>query len=197
MRWRIGIGLALTLWVPALQVRAKEWKSVLVPLAEPNAPVATLLADLASPEAGVRAEAAWQLTGARERQGEVRARLEPLRVDPERAVRYAATWAVAHLALSQDGSLNPEDVDVPPKPVHIARPQYPEPAFKAKIEGQVELEILIGEDGEVAHVELRKSIPGLDAAALDCVRQWRFEPARRAGTAQPVMANAPVRFRRF
>ena len=35
----------------------------------------------------------------------------------------------------------------------------------------------------------------LDRAALEAVRRWRFEPARRAGMAAPGTVSVPIRFR--
>jgi protein TonB len=77
----------------------------------------------------------------------------------------------------------------------MVRPQYPKAAFDAKIEGTVLVELLIGEQGEVAHLEVRRSIPELDAAAIACVRQWQFAPLRANGHARATIAHAPVTFR--
>ena len=46
----------------------------------------------------------------------------------------------------------------------------------AKIEGVVILGIVIGEDGTVIDTTVLRSIPALDQAAVDAVRQWMFEP---------------------
>jgi TonB family protein len=53
----------------------------------------------------------------------------------------------------------------------VVKPEYPREAFNKKVAGTVILEILIGEEGEVAHAEVRKSVAGLDAAALACIKQ--------------------------
>ena len=74
-------------------------------------------------------------------------------------------------------------------------PSYPEAAFKKKVEGTVLVEILIGEEGEVAHAEIRRSIRYLDEAALACVREWQFEPARRGERPVATVAHVPVAFR--
>ncbi len=168
---------------------AKDAKPVVIPLALPREPIDDLLKKLVSIDFSVRADAAWQLAGAKEREAEIRTALQPLQSDAQRSVRYAAAWAFEHLG--------PTEYDTPPKPVHISRPTYPPKAFDAKVQGQVLVEILIGEEGEVAHVELRESIPMLDEAALACVAQWTFEPARIGGARRATIANAPVRFRRL
>ena len=40
----------------------------------------------------------------------------------------------------------------------------------------------------------RPDIADLDRAAIEAVKQWHFEPARRGATAVPVWATLPVRF---
>ena len=54
---------------------------------------------------------------------------------------------------------------------------------------------MIDEEGDVAHAEVRESIPVFDAAALECVRAWKFKPALKGGRPVPTMAVAPVTFR--
>jgi TonB family protein len=119
--------------------------------------------------------------------------------DDEKAVRYAAVWALSHLSKGKDEP-NPAEPQTngdwaPPKPTVNPRPQYPQAAFDKKVEGTVLVEILIGEEGEVAYAEIRQSIPALDAAALAVVRQWKFDPARVDGVPRATVAHVPVAFR--
>jgi hypothetical protein len=72
-------------------------KGIEVPLAPPASPVPRLLEELGSSEASVRAGAAWQIAAAQGYQPEALSALTPLRDDPDRSVRYAAAWALAHL----------------------------------------------------------------------------------------------------
>lgn len=85
--------------------------------------------------------------------------------------------------------------DAPPKPVHITRPQYPAEAYARKIDGTVVVELLIDSEGRVARSRVIQSVPGLDEAALACVRTWRFNPAVKNGEPVPTIAHAPVAFR--
>jgi TonB family protein len=39
-----------------------------------------------------------------------------------------------------------------------------------------------------------KSIPGLDEAAMACLRQWRFKPALAKGQPVVVWVGVPVKF---
>jgi protein TonB len=86
------------------------------------------------------------------------------------------------------------DYDQGPRLLRQARPEYPHEAFTKKIEGVVVMEILIDDTGRVARMRILQSVPLLDAAALDAVRQWIFVPAVRHGRPVATIAVAPVRF---
>ncbi len=73
-------------------------------------------------------------------------------------------------------------------------PVYPEDARAAGIEGIVELDIVIGEDGAVIQTLVVRSIPELDQAATDAVSQWRFEPTLLNGEPVQVAMNVMVNF---
>jgi periplasmic protein TonB len=77
----------------------------------------------------------------------------------------------------------------------LSKPRYPQEAFVKRIEGTVELEILIDEAGRVVEARVVKSIPLLDAAAIETVRAWLFAPAIKNGYAVATLARAPVTFR--
>jgi protein TonB len=90
--------------------------------------------------------------------------------------------------------LNPEQN---PRPIKLTKPLYPQEAFIKKIEGIVELEILIDATGRVVHARVVKSIPQLDQAAIQTVHQWLFSPAVHKGRPVASWARAPVTFRIF
>ncbi len=56
------------------------------------------------------------------------------------------------------------------------RRRIPPIAQAARVSGVVILEALIGEDGSVRDAKVLRSVPLLDASALEAVRQWRFTP---------------------
>jgi protein TonB len=87
------------------------------------------------------------------------------------------------------------DYDSAPRPIKITRPQYPQEAFIKKIEGTVIVEILIDSAGRVVRARVIQSVPMLDAAALQTVYQWVFQPAVKHGRPVPTIAHAPVAFR--
>jgi protein TonB len=87
------------------------------------------------------------------------------------------------------------DYDAPPRPIKMPRPQYPQEAFVKKVEGTVIVEILIDSTGRVVRARVIQSVPLLDAAALQTVYQWVFQPAVKHGRPVPTIAHAPVAFR--
>jgi len=89
------------------------------------------------------------------------------------------------------------DYDRAPRPIKITKPQYPQEAFVKKIEGTVLVEILIDRRGRVVRAQVLESIPLLDAAALETVKQWIFSPAIKDGRAVATVVNVPVGFRIF
>lgn len=89
------------------------------------------------------------------------------------------------------------DYDQQPKLLKHVNPVYPQDAFVKKIEGTVQLEILIDSTGRVTRVRIVNSIPALDQAAVECVKQWIFAPAIKRGRPVATVATAPVTFRIF
>jgi len=72
-------------------------------------------------------------------------------------------------------------------------PVYPERALQQRVRGEVVLSVRVSETGVPLEVRITKGVRGdIDAAALDAVRQWRFEPARKNG--RPVRTDTVVRF---
>ena len=85
------------------------------------------------------------------------------------------------------------DIKPPRKVVDVA-PAYPPLARAARVEGLVILEAVIAEDGSVRDVRLLRSVPLLDAAAVEAVRQWRFTPTLLNGQPVPVVMTITVAF---
>jgi len=55
-------------------------------------------------------------------------------------------------------------------------PVYPEEARKAEVEGTVILEATTDRDGQVQNIKILRSVPLLDQAAVDALKQWVYEP---------------------
>jgi protein TonB len=74
-------------------------------------------------------------------------------------------------------------------------PAYPSIARAAHVEGVVIIEATIDAAGKVREARILRSIPLLDAAALDAVRQWEYTPSRLNGNPVAVVLTVTVRFR--
>ena len=165
-----------------------------IPLPPPPRPLNELVQQLGALDAPSRAAAAWSLAGGGTVDASIVQALRAALEDPSGPVREAATWALAHV---KGPDWDPKELfsDSPPKVLVQTKPTYPRAAFDEKVQGTVIVEILINELGRVSHAEIRRSLPGLDEAALACVRDWQFEPAQRKGRPVACVARAPVTFR--
>jgi protein TonB len=85
------------------------------------------------------------------------------------------------------------NIKMPTKTKDVA-PVYPPIAQSARVQGVVILETLIGADGRVEDARVLRSIPLLDQAALDAVKQWEFTPTLLNGTPVPVIMTTTVQF---
>jgi periplasmic protein TonB len=82
-----------------------------------------------------------------------------------------------------------------PLKVYGPAPVYTELARRARIQGLVVLQAVIDREGNVVSAEVVRGLPmGLDQAALDAVRQWRYEPATLRGRPVAVAFHLVVRF---
>jgi protein TonB len=82
----------------------------------------------------------------------------------------------------------------PPTKIKDVRPVYPAIAQAVRVQGVVIIEATIGSTGRVLDTKLLRSIPLLDAAALDAVRQWEFTPTLLNGSPVPVVMTVTVNF---
>jgi TonB family protein len=81
----------------------------------------------------------------------------------------------------------------PTKTVHVS-PIYPDEALRARVQGVVIVEARIEADGRILHARILRSIPMLDQATLDAVKQWEFTPTLQDGSPVPVMMTMTVQF---
>ena len=83
-----------------------------------------------------------------------------------------------------------------PKVLSRVNPVYPAAAKAEGIYGIVIVEAGINESGVVEDVRVLKPLPGgLDQAAVDAIKQWRFEPGTVDGRPVPVLFNLTINFR--
>jgi periplasmic protein TonB len=81
-----------------------------------------------------------------------------------------------------------------PERIHYVAPEYPALARAARREGTVILEAVLDTDGSVSEARILRSVPLLDAAALEAVQQWRFTPTLLNGEPVPVVLTVTVVF---
>ena len=81
-----------------------------------------------------------------------------------------------------------------PTKVKDVKPVYPPIAQSARVQGVVIIEATIGPDGRVKDAKVLRSIPLLDQAALDAVKQWQFTPTLLNGVPVPVIMTVTVNF---
>jgi protein TonB len=82
----------------------------------------------------------------------------------------------------------------PPRLLKRVDPLYPEIARQARVEGVVIVEATTDIYGRVLNVKVLRSIPLLDQAAIDAVRQWVYEPMIINGRPRGVIFTVTVRF---
>jgi TonB family protein len=82
----------------------------------------------------------------------------------------------------------------PPRLIKQVDPVYPEIARQARVEGLVILEAETDIYGRVRNTRILRSIPPLDQAAIDAVKQWIYEPLLIEGKPRGVFFTVTVRF---
>jgi TonB family protein len=113
--------------------------------------------------------------------GRASAELKAPQPDPEATEKVAAVFLSPQMA---SGRL-----------IQRIEPVYPEPALEQRIQGEVELEALVGKDGFVEQLKLVSGDAQLAAAAADAVRRWRFRPYQSDGQAVEFSTHVSVDFR--
>jgi protein TonB len=81
-----------------------------------------------------------------------------------------------------------------PRKLTDTLPAYPALARSAGVQGVVIIEAIIDAHGDVVSTRILRSIPMLDQAAIDAVRQWKYTPARLNGEPVPVVVTVTVNF---
>ena len=123
-------------------------------------------------------------------------------------VPYLSPMVIALLAfLSTAGALaqdvpQPDDSPLrvagavtPPEKISGAPPVYPETARMARVSGTVIVQAIIDEHGDVTDVKVLKGLPmGLDQAAVEAVKIWKFKPSTLLGRPVKVYYVLTVNF---
>jgi hypothetical protein len=132
-------------------------------------------------------------------------------------VAAAAVSAVPLQRAALSPALPPDKTAAPePKVVHKPSPTYPPEAKADKVEGIFLIDVIIGKDGVIRDARVTTSAPTLErlkalegrtgaaslegderlaTAALEAVKQWRYEPTIRDGQAVEARLTVTIRFR--
>src|SRR5262249_26549973 len=105
-----------------------------------------------------------------------------------------------------EGAPPPPPPPPPPAPARVggavrqptntkdAPPVYPPTPHSAPGQGVGIIESILGPHARVQEAKVLRSIPLLDAAALDAVRQWQYTPTLLNGIPVPVIMAVTVNF---
>jgi protein TonB len=89
----------------------------------------------------------------------------------------------------------PKDEFTGPRPIGKVQPSYPAAARTAKLEGRVTLQGMVEIDGTVTEITVLQSPNKVfDQAAIDALKRFRFEPARRNGVSVRHPVTVPIDF---
>lgn len=81
-----------------------------------------------------------------------------------------------------------------PALVHRIEPEYPAIAVAAHLEGMVILEATVDGEGRVTEVRVLRSRGFLDKAAIEAVKQWRYQPLTLNGQPTPFVLTVTLTF---
>ncbi len=80
------------------------------------------------------------------------------------------------------------------KLVSQVRPEYPAAAKQAGIQGVVRFSVVIARDGTVSNIQVVSGHPLLVPAAIDAVKQWKYQPTLLNGEPVEVQTTVDVNF---
>src|SRR2546427_540015 len=83
----------------------------------------------------------------------------------------------------------------PPEKIFDVPPIYPGVARTARLQGVVDVEIVVGTTGTVEQARVVHSVHSLDEAAVDAIKQWKYKPTVINGVAVPVVMTVHVSFK--
>jgi len=82
-----------------------------------------------------------------------------------------------------------------PHLIYGPEPEFSEEARKAKYQGTVVLQVVVGADGRTHNIRVAQSLGmGLDEKAIEAIRQWKFEPSHKNGVPVAVLVDIEVNF---
>jgi TonB family protein len=88
-----------------------------------------------------------------------------------------------------------DEVDVLPKIIYQTAPMYPYALSSKGVSGRLVVVFFVLTDGTVSNARIKRSSHmEFERPALECVRQWRFEPAINDGVPVACQLEVPMTF---
>ena len=114
----------------------------------------------------------------------------------EGAGRSALPSTAVASSPSGESAAGPITRSARPQGGYQVRPSYPSSALRQGIQGTTLLKVHVLIDGRVGDVLVQQTAghPDLDQAAVEAVRRWHFEPARRGNDPVAMWVLLPVEF---
>jgi TonB family protein len=109
-------------------------------------------------------------------------------------VRPASGFTRGTRSAPPEGTLRVGGGIKPPKKLVNVAPQYPAEALDAKVQGVVVMDVILDAEGVPTDVQVLRGVPMLDEAAVEAVRQWRYEPTLMNGVPVPIQMTVTVNF---
>jgi TonB family protein len=82
-----------------------------------------------------------------------------------------------------------------PKLIHEVKPNYTSEAMRKRVEGHVEMQVVVLPDGSVGAIRITRSLDSdLDLSAIAALREWRFKPAVLNGNNASVLVDVDMMF---
>jgi protein TonB len=84
------------------------------------------------------------------------------------------------------------------KPAQLLKsvpPEYPQMARNQRVSGNVQIDALIDADGNVSSMKVLSGPPLLHQAALNALKQWKYQPAELDGKPTSMHLTVTIQFR--
>jgi len=106
------------------------------------------------------------------------------------------TFRVQGVPSSAKGIQGGVAAETPPRAIYSPQPEYTDEARQSRREGICVVSLMVGIDGRPSNVVVTKKLGmGLDEKAVEALRKWKFEPARRSGRPVPARLSLSLSFK--
>ena len=110
-------------------------------------------------------------------------------------IAFAASLALTGNAMAQDADLKVSNSEAMKAATSRVQPDYPAIAKQLRLEGAVEVEAHIGEDGSVESVKPLTGNAVLANAAVTATKRWKFTPFTAGGKNVKAVASLTFNFK--